>query len=463
MKYAAYECYVPSESVWLDRLPSHWQQLRVKHVIERMESGVSVNSDANPATSDEIGILKTSCVYGDQFSPQENKRVLEDEVGRVACHVKADRLIISRMNTPELVGSCGYVGQDIPNLYLPDRLWQTVFSKSRECLPRFAWYYLTSRPAKSAISSLAAGTSGSMQNIAQDAFVGIGFPLPPLDEQKAIARFLDTKTAQVDALVAKKRQLIAKLKEKRSALIARTVTRGLPPEAAKAAGLEPNPEMKDSGVDWLGAVPARWKVLPLRRLIKFVKTGNTPSGAEDHHFEESGFNWYSPSDFSEDIYLGVAHRALSAEGKTEIRVFPENTVMLVGIGATIGKVGLALGECSCNQQINAIGCSFKLDPVFATYYLKILRDFIVKCGKFTTLPIINQDETKNLVFTVPSLSEQSAIAAYLDRETVEIDQLMVQVDEAISRLTEYRQALITSAVTGKIDVRAVANREMEMA
>lgn len=165
MNYAPYESYVRSESVWLDRLPSHWAQLRVKHVIERMESGVSVNSDASPASAEEIGVLKTSCVYGDRFSPEENKRVLDDELGRVACHVKADRIIISRMNTPELVGSCGYVDRDFPNLFLPDRLWQTVFSKSRDCLPRFAWYYLTSLPAKSAISSLAAGTSGSMQNI----------------------------------------------------------------------------------------------------------------------------------------------------------------------------------------------------------------------------------------------------------------------------------------------------------
>lgn len=127
--------------------------------------------------------------------------------------------------------------------------------------------------------------------------------------------------------------------------------------------------------------------------------------------------------------------------------------MLVGIGATIGKVGLTMNECSCNQQINAIGCNSKLDPVFAAYYLKILRDFIVKCGKFTTLPIINQDETKNLVLTVPPLAEQSAIAAYLDRETARIDQLTGKVETAIARLTEYRQALITSAVTGKIDVR----------
>jgi Restriction endonuclease S subunits len=456
MKYISYKNYEPSKSVWLDQLPSHWQQLRVKHVIERMESGVSVNSDSSPASGEEVGVLKTSCVYGDQFSPQENKRVLEDEIERVACPVKANRLIVSRMNTPELVGSCGYASQDFPNLYLPDRLWQTVFSKSRECLPRFAWYYLTSRPAKSAISSLAAGTSGSMQNIAQDAFSGIGFPLPPLEEQQTIARFLDAKTAQIDELIAKKRQLIDKLKEKRQALIARTVTRGLPPEAAKAAGLEPNPEMRDSGVEWLGEIPVHWQAMSLRRLIKFVKTGNTPSGAEDHHFEDDGFNWYSPSDFSENIYLGLANRTLSAEGKTEVRVFPKKTVMLVGIGATIGKVGLSLNESACNQQINAIGCNSRLDPTFAAYYLKILRDFIVKCGKFTTMPIINQDETKNLIFTVPPYSEQLGIATYIDRETAEIDRLVIRVDEVITRLTEYRQALITSAVTGKIDVRGLA-------
>ncbi len=247
MKYAAYERYSPSESVWLDQLPSHWEQLRVKHVIERMESGVSVNSDATPAGGDDFGVLKTSCVYGDQFDERENKRILDDELDRVACSVRRDRLIISRMNTPELVGSCGYVPRDNPRLFLPDRLWQTVFSSRRACSPRFAWYFLTSRPAKSAISSLAAGTSGSMQNIAQDAFMGIVFPFPPIDEQQSIARFLDAKTAQIDALVAQKRELIAKLKEKRSALIARTVTRGLPPDAAKAAGLESNPDMKESG------------------------------------------------------------------------------------------------------------------------------------------------------------------------------------------------------------------------
>ena len=214
------------------------------------------------------------------------------------------------------------------------------------------------------------------------------------------------------------------------------------------------PAYKDSGIEWLGEIPKHWGAFPLRRLIKFVKTGNTPSGAEENHFEENGFNWYSPSDFSEALYLGTANRTLSDVGKAEVRIFPDMTVMLVGIGATIGKVGLALTESSCNQQINAIVCNSLLDSVFATYYLKTMRDFIVKCGKFTTMPIINQDETKNLTLTNPPLPEQRAIAAFLDRETVRIDGLIEKKQRQIELLQEKRAALISHAVTKGLNPNA---------
>ena len=92
-------------------------------------------------------------------------------------------------------------------------------------------------------------------------------PLPPLDEQRAIAAFLDRETERIDALVAKKRQLIERLQEYRTALITRTVTRGLPPDAARAAGLDPSPRLKPSGVEWLGDVPEHWEVKELRRLL----------------------------------------------------------------------------------------------------------------------------------------------------------------------------------------------------
>ena len=457
MKYAPYQNYKPGNSDWLLNIPGAWQQIRGRFVMGVNPTPVCLR-DLEDA--DEVSFVPMEAVGENGGLNLDRTKPLE-EVGSGYTEFENGDVVIAKI-TPCFENGKSAIASGLKNGVAFGTTELHVLRAGKRLDMRFLFYLTTSHTFRMLGESEMYG-AGGQKRVPPEFAKDFRVPLPPIEEQQTIARFLDAKTAQIDALVAQKRQLIDKLKEKRSALIARTVTRGLPPEAAKAAGLEPHPEMKNSGVDWLGEVPERWKVLPLRRLIKFVKTGNTPSGAEDHHFEENGFNWYSPSDFSDDIYLGLANRALSAEGKTEVRIFPEKTVMLVGIGATIGKVGIALGECSCNQQINAIGCNSKLDPVFATYYLKILRDFIVKCGKFTTLPIINQDETKNLVFTVPPLSEQSAIAIYLDRETIEIDRLMVQVDEAISRLTEYRQALITSAVTGKIDVRAVASLETEMA
>lgn len=460
MKYAKYESYVPSESVWLDQLPAHWEQLRVKHVIERMESGVSVNSDSSPAALEEVGILKTSCVYGDQFSPNENKRVLDDELGRVACHVKGNRLIISRMNTPELVGSCGYVERDYPNLFLPDRLWQTVFSKSRECLPRFAWYYLTSRPAKSAISSLAAGTSGSMQNIGQDAFVGIGFPLPSLDEQQTIVRFLDAKIGQIDALVAQKRQLIAKLKEKRSALISRTVTRGLPPEAAKAAGLYSNPEIKESEVDWLGQISSHWNVVRLRFLLSERLQYGANEAAELDDPELPRF--VRITDVDDDGKLRPeTFRSLPTD-VAKPYLLKDGDVLFARSGATSGKTFLykrEWGVCAyAGYLIRARLDQKKMNPSFLrlftasdNYWQWVSLTFIQ-----ATIQNISAEKYTDLWVPIPPIDEQAKIVDYLSKEISSLNGLVDKASLVIDRLTEYRQALITAAVTGKIDVRGVA-------
>ncbi|WP_270807796.1 restriction endonuclease subunit S [Aeromonas sp. QDB25] len=447
MKYATYNKYKPSPMAWLDQLPSHWNSASLRWMSKRYAGGTPDKGNEAYWENGDIPWINSGAVNEGYITKPSELITREGFASSSAKWIPKDALVMALAGQGKTKGMVAQLG-------IPTTCNQSMAAliPDQRFTPRYLYYWLTANYQN--IRNLAGGEARDGLNL--EMLGSIPCPVPPVDEQQTIARFLDAKTAQIDALVAQKSQLIEKLKEKRQALIARTVTRGLPPEAAKAAGLEPHPEMMDSGGDWLGEMPSGWKIMPLRRLIKFVKTGNTPSGAEEYHFEVEGFNWYTPSDFSEDIYLGHANRALSAEGKAEVRVFPEKTVMLVGIGATIGKVGLALSECSCNQQINAIGCGSALNPIFATYYLKILRDFIVKCGKFTTMPIINQDETKNLVFTVPPLAEQSAIATYLDHETIAIDQLMNRIDEAIYRLTEYRQALITSAVTGKIDVQGLA-------
>lgn len=214
----------PSGIEWLGDFPKHWEVKRLKFIFPRLFSGVSVNSDNSPTMDESPGILKTSCVYGNKFTKEENKRVLETEIDRLACPVTRNSLIISRMNTPELVGSCGYVDVDYPHLFLPDRLWIARFQNHRATHGKFAWYMVVSHAVCALTGSLATGTSDSMKNLTQEAFLNIPVSVPPLPEQAAIAAYLDAETAKLDTLVAKIEEAVERLQEYRTALITAAVT-----------------------------------------------------------------------------------------------------------------------------------------------------------------------------------------------------------------------------------------------
>jgi type I restriction enzyme S subunit len=209
---------------WLDHVPEHWAVKRLKFIFPRLYSGVSVNSDKSPSLDDSTAILKTSCVYGNRFKPEENKRVVETELDRVACRVTKDSLIISRMNTPELVGNCGYVDRDYDYLFLPDRLWIAQFQNHPDAIGKFAWYLVISHVLSSLTGILATGTSDSMKNLTQEAFLDIRVGVPPVPEQADIAAFLDAETEKLDALEEKVLSVLERLNEYRTALITAATT-----------------------------------------------------------------------------------------------------------------------------------------------------------------------------------------------------------------------------------------------
>ena len=211
----------PSGVEWLGDVPEHWEVVPLKHVITQIESGVSVNASDQPASETELGVLKTSCVYTGQFDANENKAVIETEIDRVACPLKAGTLIVSRMNAPELVGAAGLVKVAPQNIFLPDRLWQVSFFSA---IPAFVHYWTQSVYYRTQIRVVCAGTSSSMQNLGQDQFRSFSFPNPPIDEQTQIAAFLDTETAKFDTLTTEAQRAIALLQERRTALISAAVT-----------------------------------------------------------------------------------------------------------------------------------------------------------------------------------------------------------------------------------------------
>ena len=254
---------------WFGRVPGGWVTYRLKQVTISVTSGVSVNASDAGAEPHQFGVLKTSAVCGGKFFPEENKTVWESEADRLACPVTRNSLIMSRMNTPSLVGESGYVAQDFPTLFLPDRLWKLVFDSETVFTPYIS-HVLSSSGARQALSCMATGTSPSMKNLSIEEMGSLPVPLPALDEQKLIAAYLDRETARIDRLIAAKERMLALLEEKRAALISRVVTRGL----------DPNVPLKPSGQEWLGEIPAHWHVERAKNLLT-VRDERSDDGTEE--------------------------------------------------------------------------------------------------------------------------------------------------------------------------------------
>ena len=283
---------------------------------------------------------------------------------------------------------------------------------------------------------------------------------PPVAEQRAIAAFLDRETGRVDRLVAKKRELIERLKEKRTALISRTVTRGLPPAAARAAGLPANPPLKPSTLDWLGDIQAHWFRTTLKRVVSVCgRIGFRGYTTDDLVDEGDGALALGGANLTDVGRLDFTKRTYLSwpkyEESPEIKVAVNDLV--IGQRGTCGNVVLIdrdIGPATINPSL-VLPKQPKIHSGFLCYWLmgRFIQSIFDSYLSATAVPMLSQQQIGNVPVCHPPLPEQAAIAAYLDEETAKLDALVGKVEEAVERLQEYRTALITAAVTGKIDVR----------
>jgi len=188
-----------------------WRQVLLADVIASLEAGVSVNADSGEQGNDahEISILKTSALSGGRFDPAECKKIAAVDIARARLNPERDTILISRMNTPNLVGECGYVDRDYPNLFVPDRLWMTRFKRDAGLNALWLSYLLNTSSLKTQIAAAATGTSGSMKNLSKHAFLQIPILLPSIDEQQAIAAVLADMDAELIALEARRDKTLA--------------------------------------------------------------------------------------------------------------------------------------------------------------------------------------------------------------------------------------------------------------
>jgi type I restriction enzyme, S subunit len=282
--------------------------------------------------------------------------------------------------------------------------------------------------------------------------------VPSVSEQLAIAEFLDRETAKIDVLIANKRALIEKLTERRSALISHTITRGLPPDAACAVGFNSDPPLKPSGVEWIGDIPATWELRKLGYVSVVVRGASPRPAGDERYFNGDFIPWITVGELTKDdsMYLASTQTMLTRDGAERSRVIPNGTLVLTNSGATLGvpKI-LSITGCANDGIVAFLNLRRDASKQFLYYYLSSLTENLrdrIKQG--SGQPNLNTEIIKALAVPwPPTKSEQDAIAAYLAGETTKLYALVAEIEAATENLYEYRTALITAAVTGKIDVR----------
>lgn len=450
MKYPAYPSLQRIDRAPLTHLPGHWGLRRLRFLAGRIEQGWSPQCENLPADDDAWGVMKVGCVNGSGFDWGENKALPIDLEPLIEFELRPGDVLVSRANTRELVGSAALVPNDVrAKLLLCDKLFR--LNPLTEVNPRYLVYWLRTPAARFHYERDATGASGSMQNIGQDTLKDVLVPLPPVDEQEHIANFLDWKTGQIDLLVSKRRHLVEKLRERRLAVTFRLATLGLRADAP----------LRESEIPWAPRIPSHWRAGNIRRFAA-MKTGHTPKRSEAIYWDACDIPWFTLADVWQlrdgtRVYLGETKEKISALGlqNSAAEVLPKGTVVFSRT-ASVGFSGIMPIPMATSQDFwNWIPD----EGLLSEYLLVLFRAMEQEFKRLTmgsTHKTIYQPDAASLRICVPPPEEQRDIVDALLPFWKRMDGLIKKAVDSVEKLTGYRSALITAAVTGQIDVRSVA-------
>ncbi len=426
---------------WLGDVPEMWEHLPGRRIFEQRRDPARP-ADAQLSATQKYGVIPQAL-----FMEQEDQKVVL-ALGGIGSfkHVEEDDFVISLRSFQGGIEHSAYPGCVSPAY--------TVLRSKRPIAPRYCAQLLKCRQY---IAALQAGTDGIREgkSISYEQFGQIPIPVPPLPEQIQIAAFLDRECGKLDALQAKQQRLIELLKEKRQALISHAVTRGLDPTA----------NLKPSGIEWLGDVPEHWVVARMKQKLRnrkgAIKTGPFGSHLKSSDMMEGTIKVYNQRSVIDADFSGGGFY-ITEQKFDELRAFEvEPLDVLVTTRGTIGRC--AILPVGADRGI-LHPCLIRVQPsdTLSRDYLQVLIEqsgLVLEQLKImsnaTTIEVIYSDSLKEVFIPVPPLSEQRAIVAHLDDKCGKIDQLKAKAERGIELLKERRSALISAAVTGKIDVRDV--------
>lgn len=436
----AYSEYKEINARWFNKIPVSWDVIRAKWLFSN-ERERSEEDDQQLAASQKHGII-----------PQ--KRMIELNNANVMLalkgtnnfkKVKRNDFVISLRSFEGGIEHSNYDGCISP-------AYTVLRRKTNGIDPKYFRYVFKCKPFIEALNSTSEGIRDG-KNITYDEFGGLLLGLPTEREQIAIANFLDHETARIDKLIAEKQIFIDLLNEKRQALISHIVTKGLNPDV----------KMKDSGIEWIGEIPEHWSISKVGFYCKIIN-GTTPSKLKEEYWNSNDISWLSSGAVNQ-YYVTEASEYISylALKQCSVHLLPTGTLIIamIGQGKTRGMSAITRIETTINQNIAAVlpykqVSSDYLHFVFQASY-KALRDV----GRGANQAALNCDLISKFKIPIPTLDEQLEISLYIKKQLLNIDLLIREVENSIGYLKEHRMTLISSVVTGKIDIKDYKEKSYE--
>jgi type I restriction enzyme S subunit len=448
MNWPPYPDYRESGVQWLGDVPSSWEVSPLKYVATVFPSNVDKHTHDG-----EISVRLcnyTDVYYNDRISGAlefMQATATEDEIKKFTLR-GGDTIITKDSETADDIGLSAYVENSLPGVLCGYHL--SVVRPSVHLNGRFVKRLFDSRYLKALMEINANGLT--RVGLGQYAIDNLDIPHPPVGEQAQIANFLDGETAKIDALIAKQEQLIATLREDRTATITHAVTKGL----------DPGVEKRNTGSDWLSELPCDWSITRLKWMASLITSGSR--GWAQYYADNGDYfvrigNLRRGSLGFDDSDVNYVQIPPGVEGS---RTITREGDLLFSITAYLGSVAVVDGPHSggyVSQHVSLVRLLVEqLNPAYAGYTtLSEVGQRQLKENAYGGTKIqLSLDDIADLELPLPPVAEQRRIVEFLDERCDRIDTLIAKATEVIDTLREYRSALITDAVTGKIDVRDAA-------
>ena len=440
MSFPRYPKSKPSGVEWLGDVPEHWDIARADAFLETGRDTIDADAlNSQPVFHYSIPIVQET---GDGQ--------LEDgtEIDSSKLVVSEPQILVSKLN-PRKGTVC---------IAKPHDALTVCSSEFVPLIPvradiQFVWHLVQTDNYRKRLESLVESATRSHQRVLPSDVVKFRWAFPPLDEQAAIASFLDRETSKIDALVAEQQRLIELLKEKRQAVISHAVSKGL----------NPNAPMKPSGIQWLGDVPEHWELGRIKSLSSFVTSG--PRGWSER-IGETGALFIQSGDLNDqlEVEFATAKRVQVDNDAESVRTrLHEGDVVVCVTGAKTGNVAVCENiphDAYVNQHVCLVRPNSEILPMFLGLVLKSkLGQSYFEVSQYGLKQGLSLENINEAPVTLPDMDEQRKIISYIDIETAKLAALTAQAEQAIELLQERRTALISAAVTGKIDVREEINAE----